>query len=96
MIKNQPIMDKYYRIYSDGNYNRFTYKGKYRIDMSELDGYNKAIVEIFNTLLFKTKKHIKRAQGITELPSWILKYKYFNFVQFFKELFQKIYPTVLD
>ena len=94
MIKNQLIMDKYYRIYSDGNYNRFTYKGKYRIDINELDGYNKAIVEMFNTLLFKTKKHIKRAQGITELPAWILNYKHFNFIQFFKELFHQKFESL--
>ena len=92
MIKNNIIMDKYYRIYSEGNYNRFTYKSQYRIDMSELTGFNKAIVEMFDTLLFKTKKHINRAQGITELPAWILKNKHINFTQFFKELFQEHFP----
>jgi len=93
MIKKQTIMGSHTsRIYSDGNYNRYTYKSPYRIDINELDGYNKAIVEVFDILLFKTKKHIKRAQGITELPAWILNNKHFNFIQFFKELFKVKFP----
>jgi len=89
LIRKQLEMDKYYRIYSDGNYNRYTYKSQYRIDINDLDGYNKAIVEVFDVLLFKSKKHIKRAQGITELPAWILKNKHFNFIQFFRDLFKE-------
>jgi hypothetical protein len=61
--------------------------------MTDLDGYDKAIVEIFDTLLFKSKKHIKRAQGITELPEWILKNKQFNFIHFFRKLFRKKFPA---
>jgi hypothetical protein len=93
-IKKNISVDKYYRIYSDSNYNRYTYKSQYRIDMSELQGYNKAIVEMFDTLLFKTKKHIKRAQGITELPEWILKNKHINFTHFFRALFQEYFPAI--
>ena len=89
LIRQQPALDKHYKIYKDGNYNRYTYKSTYRIDISELEGYNKAIIQVFDTLLFKTKKHIKRAQGITELPAWILNNKHFNFIQFFKDLFQE-------
>ena len=47
---------------------------------------------MFDTLLFKSKKHIKRAQGITELPEWILKNKQFNFIHFFRELFRRKFP----
>ena len=89
IIKKQLAMDKKYRIYSDGNYNRYTYKSPYRIDIKDLKDYNKAIVEVFDTLLFKTKKHIKRAQGITELPEWIITNKHFNFIQFFRDLFKE-------
>jgi hypothetical protein len=89
LIKNETYTDKYYRIYSEGNYNRFTYKSPYRLDITDLTGYDKAIVEIFDVLLFKTKKHTKRAKGITELPGWILKYKHFNFIQFFRDLFKR-------
>lgn len=93
MIKKQTMMLSHTcRIYNEGNYNRYTYKSPYRIDISELEGYNKAIVEVFDVLLFKTKKHIKRAQGITELPAWIMKNKHFNFIEFFKGLFQEKFP----
>jgi hypothetical protein len=91
MIKKNTAMNKSYRIYEDGNYNRFTYKSQYRIDISELHGYDKAVVEMFDVLLFKTKRHIKRAQGITELPKWIINNSHINFIQFFKELFQRKY-----
>jgi hypothetical protein len=89
MIKKQPLLDKAYRVYSDGNYNRYVFKSPYRIDINDLPPYEKAIVEMFDVLLFKSKKHIKRIQGIAELPAWILNTKQFNFVQFFKDLFQQ-------
>lgn len=94
IIKKQPFMDKQYRIYSDGNYNRYTYKSQYRIDISILNPYDKAIVEIFDTLLFKSKQHIKRAQGITELPAWIINNKQISFTQFFREVFKKHFPDI--
>ena len=89
MIKKQPLLDKAYRVYIDGNYNRYVFKSPYRIDINDLPPYEKAIVEMFDVLLFKSKKHIKRIQGIAELPAWILNTKQFNFVQFFKDLFQQ-------
>jgi hypothetical protein len=95
MIKKQTIIGSHTcRVYSDGNYNRYTYKSPYRIDINDLEGYDKAIVEVFDILLFKSKRHIKRAQGITELPAWILKNKHFNFIQFFKELFKVKFPEI--
>ena len=92
VINKYERMDKYYPIYAEGNFNRFTYKSPYRLDIGELDCYDRAIVEIFDTLLFKSKKHIKRAQGITELPQWIVKNKQFDFIIFFRELFKKKFP----
>ena len=32
LIKNSLYADKYYKIYSDGNYNRYVYKSLYKID----------------------------------------------------------------
>jgi len=89
LIKKEPMIDKL-RVYKKvGNYNRFIYKGVQRIDIDDLQGYDRAIVEIFNVLLFKGKSHLKRIQGISELPYWILGYKPFDFVAFFRELFQR-------
>jgi hypothetical protein len=92
LIKNTLITDKYYKIYSDGNYNRYVYKSKYRIDLSDstttpLSEYEKKVIDIFNVVLFKGSRNVKRYQGITALPTWIAKNKYMDFVKFFKELF---------
>ena len=56
------------RIYSDGNYNRYTYEGEVRIDQSEFDDQEKKIVVILEELLFYGKKHLKRGHGIQLLP----------------------------
>ena len=37
LVKNAIMIGQYYKIYSEGNYNRFTYKGDYRIDREEYD-----------------------------------------------------------
>ena len=88
-IKNYIHTDKYYNIYDDKNYNRFTYKGRYRLNRNKLDNYEEKIIQILDILLFKGSKHVKRGQGISKLPQWILKNKSFNFVNFCKTLFNK-------
>jgi hypothetical protein len=88
--------DKYYKIYSDGNYNRYTYKSTYRIDVSELSEQEKKIVAIFHVLLFKCIRHVKRQQGITKMPDWIVKSKVFDFTSFFKGLFEKKYENIAN
>lgn len=100
LIKNTLITDKYYKIYSDGNYNRYIYKSMYRIDLSDstttpLSEYEKKVIDIFNVVLFKGSRNVKRYQGITALPTWIAKNKYMDFVTFFKELFISKYKTPL-
>lgn len=87
MIKNINYADKYYRIYSDGNYNRYIYKSAYRIDRNELSPYENKIMEIFDHLLFKGARHLKRGQGITTIPNWLLNTKHINFIHFFKSMF---------
>lgn len=91
LVKNILVVDKYYKIYSDGNYNRYIYKGLYRIDCSNttLTEYEKKVIEIFNVLLFKGSRNVKRYQGITTLPKWIANNKHMDFVKFFKDLFVK-------
>jgi len=93
-IKNSIIMDKLYRIYEDRNYNRYTYKSKYRIDRTVLSKKEETIIKIFDGLLFKGSGHLKRGQGITSIPSWMANNKHINFVKFFKELFSKYYPEL--
>jgi hypothetical protein len=84
LIENKVIYDKYYKIYSIQNYNRYTYKGKYKVDVELLrekikingvcdgdDDYK--WIDDLEKSLFKGKRHFKRGQGIQRIPSWILK-----------------------
>ena len=89
LIKNILVTDKYYKIYSDGNYNRYVYKSKYKINLTDitLSPYEKKVIDIFNIVLFKGSRNVKRYQGITALPKWIATTKHMDFITFFKELF---------
>ena len=51
VIKNINRHDKYYCVYNSGNFNRYTFTGKYRIDRSELLTINQNLVEIIYYLL---------------------------------------------
>ncbi len=87
IVKNILSVDKYYRIYSDENYNRYIYKSIYRIDRAELTPKEEKIIQIFDVLLFKGAMHLKRGQGLTSLPKWMKDNKHIDFVKFLKELF---------
>jgi hypothetical protein len=97
LVKNAIVINESYHIYKDRNYNRYIYKSRYRLVISEIEGsmtsYEKKIITIFNQLLFKGACHFKRQQGITELPDWIMKNKYVDFIQVFKILFERLSPS---
>jgi hypothetical protein len=77
VVKNKIHVDKKYNIYEDRNYNRYIYKGKTHIKRDDItDEYEKNIMNVLDTLLFKGYKHLKRGQGFTELPSWIIHNKH--------------------
>ena len=80
--------DKGHQIYGDRNYNRYIYKSKYRLvlDQIELLPMEKKIIAIFNQLLFKGACHLKRAQGITMVPNWIMHNKRVDFLKEIKAL----------
>lgn len=79
--------NKKYNIYKCGNYNRYSYKGEYRIDRLLFNEREIVNIDILETLLFKGCTHSKRGQGITIIPDWILKNKYIDFILFIKEMF---------
>ena len=99
LLKNRYIIsDKQCQLYQDRNYNRYIYKGGYRIEIryntktnaienDSLTELEKKIIAIFNRLLFKGSRHLKRAQGITAVPDWIMSNKRVNFLKHFKEIF---------
>jgi len=71
-IKNKVYTDRTYRIYQEGNYNRYTYRGAKRINIENIN--NKDIQEKIQKLeerLFKGKSHLKRGQGITQVSDVI-------------------------
>lgn len=72
LIKNMTINDKYYKIYSVGNYNRYVYIGNYYLDRESIYDYNFALVLLLEILLFKGKNHLKRGSGFTTLSDKIL------------------------
>lgn len=87
VVKNSIATDKYYKIYKWGNYNRYTYKSKYRIDRDEMDDEELKIMKILDVLLFKGSRHLKRGQGITCLPRWIMKNSHINFTAKLRDMF---------
>lgn len=74
LVKNKTHLDKYYKIYSCGNYNRYTYIGEYRLDRDELIRYNTNLVNILDHILFKEKTHLKRGSGFTTIPEKLLQH----------------------
>jgi hypothetical protein len=73
LIKNKPDLEKYYRIHSDGNYNRYVYIGNYHIQRNELLEYNESLVNALDYILFKGKSHLKRGAGFTTIPEKLMK-----------------------
>lgn len=86
IIKNFVQTEKYYKIYNIGNYNRYTYKSKYRIDVSEFTPSEAAIIGVMEILLFKGSRHFKRGHGIQRIPGWIVDNNAFDFMKFFKKM----------
>lgn len=70
LVRNAISTDKYYKVYDIGNYNRYTFKGKYRLSRDDIDC---VLLETLETLLFKGKTHSKRGAGILRFPEKLLK-----------------------
>jgi hypothetical protein len=75
LIKNK-VYHQNLSIYEKGNYNRYSYVGKYRIDRSELNPEEEAWIQQIDDFCFRGKCHLKRGQGFTSFPITIL-YKYY-------------------
>lgn len=86
LIKNTLSMPSK-RIYSAGNYNRYTYKGKRRLNRHEAEGDYEKVLCILEELLFKGSRHMKRGQGITIIPEWICNNRHVDFTRYLKEMF---------
>jgi hypothetical protein len=73
ILKNHAICDHTkYRVYSNQNYNRYSYLGSRRIDRSEMTEKEETIMKVFDILCFKGARHMKRLRGIKAFPLDIL------------------------
>jgi hypothetical protein len=72
LIKNNCETQKYFKVHSDSNTNRYTYIGKYFIDRDIIDDYNSHLVFVLEEILFKGKTHSKRGSGLTLFPEKVL------------------------
>ena len=86
-IKNKLVKEnkKKFKIYSDNNYNRFIYQSNMRIDKNSLINKEKDILKNLEDLLFKSRKHSKRGQGIQCVPGFIN--EKFDYNKFFSDLY---------
>ena len=73
LIKNKPETEKYYKVHSDGNTNRYIYIGNYFINRKTIEDFNPQLVQILEQVLFKGKTHSKRGSGLTIIPEKVLK-----------------------
>lgn len=71
MVRNHPYPNKYC-VYENGNYNRYAYVGKYRIDRRDMTEEEENIMTVFDVLCFTGNKHMKRGQGLKSFPAEIL------------------------
>ena len=67
LVRNTLVLDKKHRIYSNDDYNRYTYKGIHWLSRKQIMELDTGLIETFDRILFKGKTHMKRACGITVL-----------------------------
>jgi hypothetical protein len=90
MVKNNPICGRY-SVYKNGNYNRFVFTGKYRIDRNEMNELEENVMKAFDILCFTGNRHMKRGQGLRSFPSEMLNSikKVIDLIEFITEMFKK-------
>lgn len=95
MVRNRPIVSKI-SVYSNGNYNRYVYIGKTRINRTEMSEEEERIMKVFDILCFSGNTHMKRGQGLKSFPTEML-FKMsarLDMVSYIGEMFKKrIRPT---
>jgi hypothetical protein len=92
-LKNRSLPRRH-SVYSDPNYNRYCYIGKYRIDRTEMTEEEERIMKVFDVLCFTGSRHMKRLQGLKAFPTDMLFRcsRIVDLVDFVKNMFKKRQP----
>ena len=72
LIKNAIATDKYYKVYSSTDFNRYIYKANHRISREEMIIFNSDVVLALEQICFKGKTHLKRIPGISIISDKLL------------------------
>ena len=96
IIKNNCAREnkKYYKIYTDNNYNRYIYKSNLRINRIHFNNYEKEVINLLEEYLFKSANHCKRGQGILKLAKKVINNEEFNFVNFLINMYNNRFVTI--
>lgn len=97
LIRNKTYVDKYYKIYNEGNYNRYIYKGDYYLKREKLLMLNENLIRIFDYILFKEKTHLKRGSGFTSIPEKLLNHSMcenMNIKRILRDLFVDYFTNI--
>lgn len=68
LLLNRTYLDKKYNIYSDNNYNRYVYKGHFRVSRHYLKKEHMQELRQLEDMVFKRHTHSKRGQGFMLIP----------------------------
>jgi hypothetical protein len=96
LIKNQ-AESKVYNVYDTRNFNRYIFKGNYRISREELLRNHEKLLEILDQILFKGKTHLKRGSGFTTIPEKLLTHPVCenrNIKQWIQQIFIEKYSII--
>ena len=90
MVRNKPYVNKY-KVYEDGNYNRYVFTGKNYISREKMSNEEETIMKAFDILCFTGNRHMKRGQGLKKFPSRMLfnVRKKIDLVEFIKNMFKE-------
>lgn len=86
LIRNSPLLDRYYKTYDYFDYNRYFYKSNYHVSREKLLEYNPILVDVLDHILFKEKTHMKRGSGFTTIPPKLLNHERCNGLDIKKEV----------
>ena len=65
LVRSRLVVDRYYKIYNNGDYNRYIYQGNYWLSRDQISDKNPELIVMFDKILFKGKSHLKRMSGIS-------------------------------